>query len=95
MAQMPRTPPRPRHLVWRISADAPQGEWVDPRQSKPPAAPQPKLAEPEVSAGSWVTSSFDLLSGTDVIEGSDTLSPKAFNELFDLPQPDVPKGPAT
>ena len=63
MAKMPRTTPQPKKLVWRISATAPQGEWVDPSQ---PAAAPPKLAEPEVSTGSWVTSSFDLLSGTDV-----------------------------
>ena len=63
MAQMPKTPTRPKKLVWRISADAPKGEWVDPDQIEP--AP-PKLVEPEVSTGSWVTSSFDLLSGADV-----------------------------
>ena len=89
---MPRTSPRPRPLVWRISAEAPQGEWVDPAQVKP-KTPAPKLAEPEVSSGSWVTSSFDLLSGTDVIEGPDTLSPKAFNELFNPPAAPGAKGP--
>ncbi|MBK6862876.1 MAG: hypothetical protein IPG91_04540 [Ideonella sp.] len=80
MAQMPKTPTRPKKLVWRISADAPKGEWVDPDQIEP--AP-PKLAEPEVSTGSWVTSSFDLLSGADVIESSGTLTPGMFDELFE------------
>ena len=90
MAQMPRTAPRPKHLVWRISADAPHGEWVDPDQ---PKAREPKLAEPEVSSGSWVTSSFDLLNGTDVIEMPDALSPKAFSELFDPRPPPSPERP--
>ena len=88
MAQMFRTRSAPKKLVWRISAGAPQGEWVDPSQIVPPA---PKLAEPEVSTGSWVTSSFDLLSGTDVVEVQDAMTPRLFNELFDAPTPD-PKG---
>lgn len=89
MAQMPRTRSAPKKLVWRISATAPQGEWVDPAQVAPPA---PKLAEPEVSTGSWVTSSFDLLSGTDVVEVPDAMTPGLFHELFDAPAPD-PKAP--
>ncbi|MBP6777752.1 MAG: hypothetical protein KA151_10920 [Piscinibacter sp.] len=82
MAKMPRTTPQPKKLVWRISATAPQGEWVDPSQ---PAAAPPKLAEPEVSTGSWVTSSFDLLSGTDVEESPDSLSPDQFEQMFRAP----------
>ena len=71
---MPRTSPRPRPLVWRISAEAPPRRGVDPAQAKPSDA-RPKLAEPGKSRReSWVTSSFDLLSGTDVIEGPDTLA---------------------
>jgi hypothetical protein len=81
MAKMPKTTPQSKKLVWRISADAPQGEWVDPSQTAN-VAPPPKLAEPEVSTGSWVTSSFDLLSGTDVEEGPDSLSPESFEEMF-------------
>jgi hypothetical protein len=85
MAQMPRTKAPPKKLVWRISASAPQGEWVDPTQI---AAPIPKLAEPEVSTGSWVTSSFDLLNGTDIVEVPDAMSPDLFNELFEEPAPE-------
>ena len=84
MAKMPRTTAQPAKLVWRISAAAPQGEWVDP--SQPVAPPPPKLAEPEVSSGSWITSSFDLLSGTDVVEeGTDSLSPDLFEAMFRAP----------
>ncbi len=80
MAKMPRTTAQPAKLVWRISAAAPQGEWVDP--SQPVAPPPPKLAEPEVSSGSWITSSFDLLSGTDVEESPEPLPPDLFEEMF-------------
>lgn len=82
MAKMPRTTAQPKKLVWRISAAAPQGEWIDPDQ---PVSALPKLAEPEVSTGSWVTSSFDLLSGTDVEESPDALSPDLFEEMFNAP----------
>jgi hypothetical protein len=53
------------------------GEWVDPTLV---TLPVPKLAEPEVSSGSWVTSSFDLLSGTDVSERA--MTPELFNAMF-------------
>ena len=90
MAKMPRTTPQTKKLVWRISANAPQGEWVDPTQPVVVAAP-PKLAEPEVSTGSWVTSSFDLLSGTDVDESTDALAPDLFEEMFRTPSAKSPK----
>jgi hypothetical protein len=84
---MPKTLPKPKHLVWRISPSAPKGEWVDPTKSVD--AP-PKLEEPEVHSGSWVTSSFDLLNGTDVVENVGAMTPEQFNELF-KPQGDAPK----
>jgi hypothetical protein len=92
MAKMPRTTPQSKKLVWRISAHAPQGEWVDPSQPLTEVA-QPKLAEPEVSTGSWVTSSFDLLSGSDVVESADALSPDLFEEMFRTPDAKNPKAP--
>ena len=37
---------------------------------------------PEVSTGGWLVSSFDLLSGADVVEGPDTVPAELFDELF-------------
>ncbi len=87
---MPKPPVQAKKLVWRISPSAPKGEWVDPAKA---AAPPPKLELPEVSSGSWVTSSFDLLSGSDVIEHPDAMTPELFDELF-KPVAGGRKGPA-
>jgi hypothetical protein len=86
--------------VWRISASAPMGEWVDnPALKAPKPAPvpvPPKSADPlpEVSYGSWVTSSYDLLDGTDVTEDPDTVPGELFDELF-APRPNNIKAPRT
>jgi len=53
---MPRSMPNlPAKMVWRISERVPMGEWV-----KPSAQVNDKPAEgmPEVSYGTWVTSSY-------------------------------------
>jgi hypothetical protein len=44
---------------------------------------------PEVSYGTWVTSSYDLLDGTDIKEDPDTLPGELFDELF-APKQDAP-----
>jgi hypothetical protein len=72
--------------VWRITEKAPKGEWVIPSN---PATPAPKIEVPEVTSGSWVISSFDLLHGTDITEGPDTLPGDLFDELFP-PKKDKP-----
>jgi hypothetical protein len=74
--------PQPlRKRVWRISERAPMGEWVDPAKDAQ-CLPPPEL--PEVSSGSRVDSSFDLLNGTDVIEdtNADTIPADLLDELF-------------
>ena len=66
------------NVVWRISAAAPLGEWVD----KGAAAHRPPAADaPEVTFGSWF-SSYDLLDGASVSEGVDTVPGDLFDELF-------------
>ena len=82
----PKLPPR---KVWRISARAPMGEWVD---SAAPVIPKVSKDLPEVSYGTWVTSSYDLLDGAEVIEDPDTLPGELFDELFG-PKQDAPKKP--
>lgn len=88
---MAKPPPKAKKLVWRVSPEAPNGEWVDPTRDRPKPE-RPKLDEPEVSSGSWITSSFDLLNGTDVVERSGAISDEAFDKLFK--PPGGPKKPA-
>ena len=83
-------PKEPAKLVWRISASAPMGEWV--YKVAPPVA-KPSMELPEVSYDSWVTSSYDLLSGTDVSEDADTLPGELFDDLF-TPRQGSAKNPA-
>ena len=90
MAQVPKPQDKAQKLVWRISADAPKGAWVAPEGAVPSP---PKLAEPEVSSGSWVTSSFDLLNGTDVVEHPGATAPGMFDELFELPSDETKPPP--
>lgn len=82
-------PVAPAKMVWRISENAPMGEWV---VKAAPVVPRASKDLPEVSYGSWVTSSYDLLDGSEVIEDPDTLPGDLFDELF-APKPDVPKSP--
>lgn len=72
-------PPPRKKLVWRISARAPKGEWVDPSLAEQPSPASPL---PEVTFGGYVMSSFDLLSGTDVDEDDTTIPGELFDELF-------------
>lgn len=64
--------------VWRISKKAPLGEWVNP--SSPAAPPREDL--PGMSSDTWVTSSFDLASGAEIGEVTDTIPGELFDELF-------------
>ncbi len=68
-------------LVWRISESAPMGEWVDPTKLDDLDL---SAALPEVSSGSRVDSSFDLLRGTDISEddAGDTVPSELLDELF-------------
>ena len=67
-------------MVWRISEANPMGGWVDSDAPISPRSSPDDLAE--VMRGSWVTSSHDLLNGTDVVEGDDTVPGELFDELF-------------
>jgi hypothetical protein len=80
MSMKPRFPVTPPGVVWRISESTPMGEWVD---SGSPSATRPSRKDlPEVSYGSWVTSSFDLLHGTEVIEDDSTVPGELLDALF-------------
>lgn len=77
----------PAKKVRRISERTPRGEWLD---MVAPVSPRPSGQLPEVSYGNWVTSSYDLLDGTDVIEDPDTMPGALFDELF-APKSDAHK----
>jgi hypothetical protein len=79
----------PEKRVWRISPSAPNGEWVT---KAAPVAAKVDANLPEVSYGTWVTSSYDLLDGADVTEDAGTIPGELFDELF-APQPAAAKGP--
>ena len=66
-----------KRMVWRISEAAPLGEFVDPDAVVPSARDRE-----ESGSGGWVVSSFELLHGTDIDEGSDTVPAELFDELF-------------
>ena len=81
-----KPPPKKKQLVWRISADTPNGSWVDPATS-PIAAHEMELSD--VQRGGWTASSFDLLNGCDVTDDPNTLSDAQLDELFP-PKKDPP-----
>ena len=74
--------------VWRISAEAPLGEFVDPQAKAKAPAPPPVTEETPRDAG-WVRSSWDLMTGLDVIE----TGPGELMSLFESPQPGVSPPP--
>lgn len=72
-----KEPPR---LVWRITADAPLGEYVDPKVA---ARPKKKAEDDEVRERSWLGSSLELLGGVRVSETPmETLPGDLFDEFF-------------
>jgi hypothetical protein len=97
-----KSPPKPTDPAdnwrWRAVPGATGGEWVDssapppaPLRLAPPApvTPAPMTDLPEVSTGGWLVSSFDLLSGIDVVEGGDTVPADLFDQLFPPDEPPV------
>ena len=94
--------------VWRMTADAPQGEVLElvPKTAPPEAVPARKVAAvAEVPAEapakvldpakvpSWQASSWDLMTGLKVRDVSDTIPDRIFDELFGSQRP-LPSTPA-
>jgi hypothetical protein len=77
-----------RRRVWRMTVEAPLGEFVDAdsKAAKPAAQPGPEELQPPT----WVRSSRDLLNGLEVTESS---SGDLLDELFDEPLRAPPTGP--
>lgn len=79
-----RKPAPPAHkVVWRISASAPMGEFVD-LSAVQVAAPKREAAAPDAgSEAGWGNSTHDLLSGMGVSEAPmDTLPGELIDEFF-------------
>ncbi len=71
-----------RDRVWRISAHAPLGEWVQRgAQVKPPSNADDQAGR----EANWATSTFDLLDGVTVIETSDVASVALLDLFFEPP----------
>jgi hypothetical protein len=83
MAQGSRRVARPRK-VWRMTADAPQGGFVEdlPDELSPAVAEEGR--EPAArSHPNWMSSSHDLLNGLEVSDFADTLPNDLYDDLFD------------
>jgi len=80
-----RNLPIPRR-VWRMTADSPLGEVVDfdptvrPPTSAAGVVPHKVLTPPPLV--DWRGSSFDLLSGVDVRDHTDSIPGELFDRLF-------------
>ena len=93
--------------VWRMTADAPQGEVLElvPKTAQAEPSPTRKAAAPEgpgeapakvldpAKVPSWQASSWDLMTGLKVRDVSDTIPDRIFDELFGSQRP-LPSAPA-
>ena len=94
--------------VWRMTADAPQGEVLElvpktapietaPARKAAAAAEMPAEAPAKVldpaKVPSWQASSWDLMTGLKVRDVSDTIPDRIFDELFGSQRP-LPSTPA-
>jgi hypothetical protein len=77
MNTLRKTPPGAKRLVWRITPDAPRGEWVNAE-----AIRAPKVDAPEEPRSNWAMSSFDLQYGAEIRDVSDTVPKDLLDQLF-------------
>jgi hypothetical protein len=75
--------------IWRITADTPQGELVDALRADDRIPPSIRV---EFVEASWVGSSWDLLTGLDVVE---TEPDHLFDEFFDSESGGVRERPSS
>ena len=74
---------RPRR-VWRMTAEAPQGGFVDALPGElSPMTEGAEEAAPVRSHPNWMASSHDLLNGLEVSDFADTLPNDLYDDLFD------------
>ena len=81
MARFTANKQQPAKLVWRITANAPHGEYVDPKQAAT-TPPVPRAAVDPRDNG-WLASSLELLGGVRVSEAPmDTLPGELIEEFM-------------
>jgi hypothetical protein len=68
-----------RRRVWRVTQNAPHGEYVDVAvvTAADLAGPAPRREDQ-----GWLVSSFELTHGLDVSDETDTLPGELFDQLF-------------
>jgi hypothetical protein len=72
-----------RRRVWRVTKDAPLGEYVDPdevrREPQHQLPPNDPFEQPEPG---WLMSSFELAHGLEVHEHADTVPGELLDEFL-------------
>ena len=82
-----KPPPALPRRVWRSTADAPMGEFVDIDLTRP-SATDPSQAQAHARVldpapvVDWRSSSYDLLNGLEVNDDEDSIPGDLFDELF-------------
>lgn len=80
MARVSAIKQQPAKLVWRITASAPLGEYVDPKQAVTDVAAKPTVDPREQG---WLASSLELLGGVRISEAPmDTLPGDLIDQFF-------------
>lgn len=78
-----KKPPEVKKVIWRMSNNAPLGEYVHPTDPAAPAAETPEAAQPADPKSSWKLSSLELSDGLQVSEQPiDTLPDELWDEFF-------------
>ena len=81
-----RKKPALARRVWRVTPDAPMGEFVDIDLTMPsPAAAAPEAAAKVLDPApvvDWRSSSYDLLNGLEVNDDEELIPGDLFDELF-------------
>lgn len=82
MARLTANKQQPAKLVWRVTADAPMGEYVDPKQAAK-VADAAKAVDPRENG--LLASSLELLRGVRISEAPmDTLPGELIDEFMKL-----------
>lgn len=82
MARFSANKQQPAKLVWRITANAPQGEYIDPKHAVVSLS-EPVKAKVDPRENGWLASSLELLGGVRVSETPlDTLPGELIEEFM-------------
>jgi len=72
----------PHKVVWRVSAEAPQGEYVDSRSDEGKTREPRRARTDDVQETNWMQSSMELADGLEVIDRTDSISNEWFDRYF-------------